>query len=262
VRLTIIGCSGSYPGPDASASCYLLESTVGEGDDRRTWRVLLDLGNGALGVLQRHADALAVDAVLLSHLHPDHCMDLCGLYVLRKYHPDGTQPRIPVWGPSGVGERMSDAYGLPDGLGMSDVFDFQEYAGPFEVGPFTVSPIRVEHPVVAYGLRVTADGSSLGYSGDTATCEGLDRVAADVDLFLCEASFREVDDNPPGIHLTGVEAGSTASRAGADRLVITHVPPWFDREAMLAEARTTFSGPVDLAAAGATYDLGAHHPQG
>lgn len=255
MRLTIIGCSGSYPGPDASASCYLLEADVGDGDDKRTWRILLDLGSGSLGVLQRYVDALAVDAVLFSHLHPDHCSDLCGYYVLRKYHPDGAQPRIPVYGPSGVAERMSEAYGLPDGAGMGDAFDFREYAGPLTIGPFTVLPIPVEHPVEAYGLRISAGQSTLGYSGDTATCEGLDRVAANVRLFLCEASFREVDDNPPGIHLTGVEAGATAARARAGRLVVTHVPPWFDADGMLAEARTAFSGPIDLAAVGATYEL-------
>ena len=98
MRLTVIGCAGSYPGPDSPASCYLVEA---EGPDAtgqvRTWRILLDLGNGALGMLQRYADPLAVDAVLLSHLHADHCLDLCGFYVLRKYHPTGPQPRIPPW---------------------------------------------------------------------------------------------------------------------------------------------------------------------
>ena len=80
MRLTVVGSSGSYPGPHSSASCYLLESEY----DDRTWRVLLDLGNGALGSLQRYADPLSIDAVMLSHLHADHCLDLCGYYVLRK----------------------------------------------------------------------------------------------------------------------------------------------------------------------------------
>lgn len=255
MRLTVIGCSGSYPGPEAPASCYLLEAETGEGAERRTWRVLLDLGNGALGVLQRYADPLAVDAVLVSHLHPDHCSDLCGYYVLRKYHPEGARPPIPVFGPGGVGERAAQAYGLPDGAGMKDVFDFREYAGPFAVGPFAVEPVRVEHPVEAYALRVSVGSTTLVYSGDTADCDGLDRAAAQADLFLCEASFRDADDNPPGIHLTGVEAGAVAARAAAGRLVITHVPPWFDAEAMLAEARTTYSGPAELARSGATYEL-------
>lgn len=252
MRLTVIGCSGSYPGPDSSASCYLVEADDADG---RTWRLLLDLGNGALGVLQRHVDALAIDAVLVSHLHPDHCSDLCGFYVLRKYHPAGIQPLIPVWGPVGTAQRMTEAYGLPDGIGMSDVFAFNEYAGGFEFGPFAIEPTLVEHPVDAFGLRVSAGGATLAYSGDTATCDGLDHVASGVDLFLCEASFRDTDDNPPGIHLTGVEAGEVATRAGVGRLVVTHVPPWFDKDAMLAEARSSFAGPTELAAVGAVYEL-------
>lgn len=255
MRLTIVGCSGSYPGPDSPASCYLLEADVGDGDDKRTWRILLDLGNGALGHLHRHADPLAIDAVLISHHHADHCLDMCGYYVLRKYHPDGPQPRIPVWGPAGTADRVARAYELPLDPGMHEEFDFHTYDGPFTVGPFTILPIPVEHPIEAYGLRISADGATIGYSGDTAPCEGLDRVAANVRLLLCEASFREVDDNPPGIHLTGVDAGSAAARAQASRLVLTHVPPWFDRDAMVVEARTAYSGPVELAVPGAVYDV-------
>src|SRR5699024_10546946 len=105
MRLTVVGCSGSYPGPGSPASCYLVEA---EHDDR-TWRILLDLGSGALGALHNHIDPLSVDAVFLSHLHADHCMDLCGYYVMRKYHPNGPQPRIPVWGPPGTAARMARA---------------------------------------------------------------------------------------------------------------------------------------------------------
>jgi len=252
VRLTIVGCSGSYPGPDSPASCYLLEA---DGEDGRTWRILLDLGNGALGQLQRYADPLAIDAVLISHHHADHCLDMCGYYVMRKYHPTAPQPRIPVWGPEGTGDRVARAYELPLDPGMHDEFDFRTYDGPFTLGPFSIEPLAVDHPIEAYGLRVTAGGSTIGYSGDTAPCEGLDRIAADVGLLLCEASFRDGDDNPPGIHLTGVDAGSVAHRARADRLVLTHVPPWFDKQAMVEEARTAYDGPVELAACGAVYDV-------
>ena len=115
MRLTIIGCSGSFPGPDSPASCYLVD-TEHEG---RTWRILLDLGSGALGALHRYADPLGVDAVLLSHLHPDHCSDIAGYYVMRKYHPDGPQPRIPVFGPRGTAKRMATSYGLPAQPGMN-----------------------------------------------------------------------------------------------------------------------------------------------
>jgi ribonuclease BN (tRNA processing enzyme) len=251
VRLTVIGCSGSYPGPDSPASCYLLEAE----HEGRTWRVLLDLGNGALGVLQRHIDPVTVDGVLLSHLHADHCLDLCGFYVLRKYHPEGPQPRVPVWGPSGTAVRMAKAYDLDEDPGMNAEFEFLPYAGPILLGPFTITPAKVAHPVVAYGLRIEADGRTLAYSGDTGTCSALVETARAADLFLCEASFLEGHANPPDLHLTGAEAGRMASDAGARRLVLTHVPPWHDREVMLREAAETYDGPLELAVPGKTYEV-------
>ena len=246
MRLTVVGCSGSYPGPDSPASCYLLEAE----QDGRTWRVLLDLGNGALGQLHHYADPLGIDAVLLSHLHADHCLDLCGYYVLRKYHPEGVAPRVPVWGPEGTAARMARAYDLPEEPGMTEEFDFRTYDGAFAVGPFDVEPVLLDHPVPAYGLRVTADGRTLAYTGDTAPCESLDRLARGADLLLAESSFREGDDNPDGIHLTGRQAGEAAATAGVGRLVVTHVPPWYSRDDMVEEARTAYDGPVEAATCG------------
>ncbi|HEX5919449.1 MAG TPA: MBL fold metallo-hydrolase [Nocardioides sp.] len=257
MRLTVVGCSGSYPGPESAASCYLLEAEhTAESGESRTWRILLDLGNGALGQLHRHADPLAVDAVFLSHLHADHCLDLCGYYVMRKYHPTGPQPQIPVWGPAGAAERMARAYDLPIDPGMTEEFAFREYDGPVvEVGPFRVEARRVVHPVAAYALKVTAGGRTLVYSGDTGPCPQLDEVASGAHLLLAEASFRSGDDNPPDLHLTGADCGRTAARAGVDRLVLTHVPPWHDPAGAEAEARSEWSGPVELARAGAAYDV-------
>lgn len=258
LRLTVVGCSGSYPGPDSAASCYLLEADHVDADGRsRTWRVLLDLGNGALGQLHNYVDPLTVDAVFLSHLHADHCLDLCGYYVMRKYHPTGAQPRIPVWAPAGASERMARAYDLPLDPGMDEEFDFREHVPgtAVEVGPFRVEPVEVVHPVVAYALRVTAAGRTLVYSGDTGPCAALDETAAGADLLLAEASFRSVDDNPPDLHMTGADCGRTASAAGVGRLVLTHVPPWHERAEAEAEARAEWSGPVELARAGATWDV-------
>ena len=251
MRLTVVGCSGSYPGPDSPASCYLVEAE----HEERTWRILLDLGNGALGALHRYADPLAIDGVFLSHLHPDHCMDLCGYYVLRKYHPSGPRPTIPVWGPAGTAERMARAYDLPPDLGMTEQFDFLSYAEPVELGPFRVEAVPVVHPVPAYALRVTADGHTLVYSGDTAPCAAFDEAATGADLLLAEASFRVGHDEPEGIHLNGRDVGLTATRAGVGRVVLTHVPPWHDPLRAIDEARTAYDGPLDLAIAGATYLL-------
>ena len=251
MRLTVVGCSGSYPGPDSPASCYLVEAE----HEGRTWRALLDLGSGALGALQRYVDPLAIDAVFLSHLHADHCLDLCGYHVLRRYHPLGHQPLLPVWGPADTADRMARAYDLPVDPGMREEFDFRGYDGVVELGPFRVEAIEVDHPVPAYGLRVSADGVTIGYSGDTGPCQGLDAVARDVDLFLVEASFHTRTENPPNLHLTGVDSGAAAARAGARRLLLTHVPPWHDREEALAEARSAYDGPVELARSGDVHEI-------
>lgn len=251
LRLTVVGCSGSYPGPDSPASCYLLESE----HEGRTWRVVIDLGNGALGQLHRYVDPLTIDAVVLSHLHADHCLDLCGYYVMRKYHPTGAQPRIPVWGPSDTANRMARAYDLAPKPGMWGEFDFRVHGDPVELGPFRIEARRVVHPVEAYALRVSVAGRTLVYSGDTGPCTALDEIAKGADLFLAEASFQDGDDNPPDLHMTGSDCGATATRAGVGRLVLTHVPPWYDPQVALDEARTRWDGPLDLAAVGATYDV-------
>ena len=255
MRLTVVGASGSLPGPASPASCYLLEAAHDDGSGPRTWRVLLDLGNGALGALQRHVDPTTIDAVLLSHLHADHCLDLCGLYVWLKYHPDAPFARLPVWGPAGTAERMARAYDLDPEPGMTGEMDFHAWDAPVRIGPFHVEPVPVDHPVEAYGLRVEAHGRRLGYSGDTGPCAGLARVAEGADLLLAEAAFREGEDNPPSLHLTGADAGRAATAGGAARLLLTHVPPWHDPATARTEARSAYDGPVDLAADGVVCDV-------
>jgi ribonuclease BN (tRNA processing enzyme) len=252
MRLTVIGCSGSFAGPTSAASCYLVEA-----DDAadRTWRILLDLGSGALGPLQRYGVADDLHGVFFSHLHPDHCLDLTGLYVLRKYHPGGALPRIPVWGPAGVAARMAEAYGLPPEPGMTGEFEFREYAGAIELGPFLVEPLPVAHPVPAFGFRVTGGGRTLAFTGDTGPCAALDDLARGADLLLAEASFRHGDDNPDDLHLSGRDAGEVAERNGVPRLVVTHVPPWYRVDDMVAEAGDVYAGELSAATPGATYQV-------
>lgn len=251
MRLTVVGCSGSYPGPDSPASCYLVE-TEHEG---RTWYLVLDLGNGALGALHRYADPLEVDAVLLSHLHADHCIDLTSYYVLRKYHPSGARPPIPVYGPDGTPGRLARAYDLPKSPGMTEEFAFRYYPDEsFTIGPFVITVRMVKHPVPGYAMRIEADGKVLAYSGDTGPCDALVEIARGADLFLCEASFVESESNPPDLHLTGAEAAQAANDSGVRRLLLTHIPPWHDAQVVLAESKE-FPGPRELASCGAVYDL-------
>ena len=256
MRMTVIGCSGSYPGPDSSASCYLLEAPDPE-DPSISWRILLDLGSGALGALQRHVDPLTIDGLFISHLHADHFFDISGYYVLRKYHPTGAQPRIPVWGPRSTKSRVAKAYGLPLDPGMNEEFDFKRVRRrrSMSIGPFTVTARRMDHPIEAYALRVECGGRVLVYSGDTAKCDALVELAERADLFLAEAAFRDGCDNPSHIHMTGSEAAQVAQEAGAALLVLTHIPPWHEKRLAIDEAKGHFDGRVVLAAEGATYEV-------
>ncbi|MFC5722801.1 MBL fold metallo-hydrolase [Streptomyces gamaensis] len=250
MKLTVVGCSGSFPSADSACSSYLVEADG--------FRLLLDMGNGALGELQRHIGLYDLDAVLLSHLHPDHCIDMCGYFVARYYrHEGGRAEPIPVYGPEGTEERLVTAYGdIPDQSCMSEVFDFRTLApGTFKVGPMTVRTDRVRHPVEAFAFRVEHNGASLVYSGDTGPCAALSDLAEGTDLLLCEASFTYGKEDIPDLHLNGREAGEHAARAGAGRLVLTHVPPWTDPLANLRDARAAYTGPVELATAGAVYEV-------
>jgi ribonuclease BN (tRNA processing enzyme) len=242
MRVTVIGCAGSFPGPDSPASCYLLEA---EG-----FRLVLDLGNGALGALQRHTDLFGVDAICLSHLHADHCVDLGAYWVARQYAADGPRPPIPVHGPRGSAERVA-GFGGEGTAAIQARFAFRDLApGPVEIGPFRLTADHVNHPVETFGFRVEHDGWRLAYSGDTGESDALVRLAAGADLLLCEASFLDGPGLRPNLHLTARQAAAHAARAGVGQLVLTHLVPWNDQERTLAEASQAYRGPLSLAASG------------
>ncbi|WP_338696992.1 MBL fold metallo-hydrolase [Streptomyces sp. Q6] len=250
MKLTVVGCSGSFPSADSACSSYLVEADG--------FRLLLDMGNGALGELQRHCGLYDLDAIFLSHLHADHCIDMCAYFVVRYYRHDGGRcDPIPVYGPEGTEQRLTTAHAdTPSASAFSEVFDFHTVKpGSYEIGPFSVRMEKVCHPVESYAIRVEHGGRSLTYSGDTGPCAALDELAADSDLFLCEAAFTHGKENIPALHLNGVEAGESAQRAGARKLLLTHIPPWTDPQVNLADARSVYDGPVELAAPGVTYEL-------
>ncbi|WP_069811138.1 MBL fold metallo-hydrolase [Streptomyces sp. TP-A0874] len=250
MKLTVVGCSGSFPSADSPCSSYLVEADG--------FRLLLDMGNGALGELQRYCGLYDLDAIFLSHLHADHCIDMCAYFVARYYRFDGgPAAAIPVYGPEGTEQRLTTAYAdTPSEKSMSEVFDFRVLQpGTLEVGPFTLRVDQVNHPVEAYGVRVEHGGRALTYSGDTGECAALDGLAKGADLFLCEASFTDGKEDVPGLHLNGRQAGEQARRSEVGRLVLTHIPPWTDPSVNLRDAEAAFAGPTELARPGAVYHL-------
>ncbi|ACZ30090.1 Metal-dependent hydrolase of the beta-lactamase superfamily III [Xylanimonas cellulosilytica DSM 15894] len=274
--LRTLGVAGSAPRPDSPASTYLVQvpadavaagiasGVVPDDVEVRDWNVVVDLGSGGLGYLQRHVSLHALDAVALSHLHPDHCADLSGLYVHLKYHPElgfartGVPPHLPVYGPIDVAQRAAAMYGLHPGETMDQIYDFRNwYDGvTVRVGPLEITPRAVYHPVEAYGLRIVGPSTTrpgaaavLAYTGDTDYCAAVVEVAQDADVLLAEAAFVQGRDDrvEPGIHLTGARAGRVAAEASVRRLVLTHLPSWTDPQVVFAEARTEYDGPATLA---------------
>jgi ribonuclease BN (tRNA processing enzyme) len=248
MRLTVLGCAGSFPGPESACSAYLVEA--------QGFRLLIDFGSGSLSALQRYADLDGIDAIMLTHLHCDHMLDACTYVVVRRYAPDGPRPPVPVYAPLGAAERISAAYSS-ENEPVDDVYTFYGLQpGTFPIGPFTVTVDRVNHPIETYGVRVEQGGRVLAYSSDTAPCEALLRLAAGADLFLCEASYLDGMDNPPDLHLTGGEAGEAATKADVGRLLLTHLVPAWGSEASTVEAAcAAYAGPVEVVRPGSRYDL-------
>jgi ribonuclease BN (tRNA processing enzyme) len=262
MRLIVLGCSGSGPGPGSPASGYLVET-----EDAR---LVLDLGNGTLGALQRHVDPWGLDAVAFSHLHPDHCADFASLVVHRRYHPsppyDAAARPLPVYAPAEAPDRFAAAY-APSAAeraetDLTDVFAFHALTdgASASVGDATLTARRVDHLCEAYALCVDAGGRSLVYSGDTGPCAALVELARGADVLLCEATWPHVrpewaDEPPAGVHLSGRQAGEHAAAAGVGRLLLTHVPAWFSGEELLAEAKAAFAGPVELVVPDASYEV-------
>jgi ribonuclease BN (tRNA processing enzyme) len=247
VQLTVLGCAGTFPGPDSPCSSYLVEHDG--------FRLVIDMGAGSLGELQKHIGLLDVDAIYISHLHSDHCIDLVAYSYARRYHPDGVPPQVPVYGPEGTCARICGAFENPPLNGLLDVFDFHEVpVGTMAIGPFEVTSALTNHPVECHALRISAGGRSLAYSADTGRSAALVELARDADLFVCEASWAD-GDHPPDVHLSGREAGEHAARAGAKRLLLTHLVAWADPDAIRAEAKAAYDGDLDLAQAGKTYDI-------
>lgn len=243
VQTTIVGCAGSFPGPDSAASCYLI--------DTGRFKLVLDLGNGGLGSLQRYAGLDEIDAICLSHLHADHCLDMCGFAVAKIHHPLGRRRRIPVYGPAAAAERLTRAMSLAGGSDMTDAFAFIDLQpGTTEIGPLRVTTAYMNHPVQTFGFRIEHDGQVLAYSADTGPTDELVRLASGADVLLCEASFLDGPDLPADLHLTARQAARHAARAGAGELVLTHLVAWNDPAATLEQASTAFGGALSLAAPG------------
>jgi ribonuclease BN (tRNA processing enzyme) len=263
VRITVLGKSPSWQDVDGACSGYLIQ----QGD----FTLLLDCGNGVFSKLRRFCDYVDVDAVLVSHLHADHFLDLVPFSYALTYAPrqqpvpvagwpGTTDPARPqLWAPVGAGElfrHLSGAWGKEDLVEAA--FALHEYDGTdrLELGPLRLRFCEVPHYTRTLAVEISdGDGARLTYSADCAPNDDLIRFAQGTDLLLVEATLPRPERTGERGHLTPYEAGDHGRRAEARRLVVTHFSDELDPEWARAQAHDGFCAPVELAREGAVYEL-------
>ncbi|HZO63129.1 MAG TPA: MBL fold metallo-hydrolase [Gaiellaceae bacterium] len=213
MRLTVVGCSPAWPNAGGAHAGYLVEGERG--------RVLLDCGPGVLSRLRAREGWPRLDAIVVSHFHPDHSGDLPPWLWGHRTGPARGLPAPALWLPPGGHRelgRFSDRF--------DETFPVHEYEPgvAFAAGGLIVTPYAVSHyDIPTFGLRVEEHGSVLAYSADTGPTPALAALARDADLFLCEATLEERETGLRG-HLTSAEAAEASASAGARRLLLVHRP--------------------------------------
>lgn len=250
MELIVLGADGTWPGRDGANSGYLVRA---EG-----FTLWMDMGSGTLANLQRHVGLLDVNAVVITHSHADHLVDLYPYFYARHYgfgRPVGT----PLFAPPGLMDSAcrllseETAQDLASSFAVTEV----EPGQGFEVGPFRARTAPMAHPVPTLGVRLEADGRTLAYSADTGPTEELVRLSAEADLLLAEATWQDDGVDYPPLHLTSRQAGEAARAADAARLLLTHIWPTLDVQRSRREAAEAFGGEVGVAEAGLRVEVGA-----
>lgn len=243
-RLVVLGASGSRPTAGQACSGFLL--------DWDGLRIVLDLGYGTVPQLLSHVPDGGVDAVVVTHEHPDHCVDLHALFRVRHYsYPDA--PRLPLYCPRGVLDRLA---GLEPDVDLRSAFDHHPLPGEYDLGPLRLTALPLPHFVPTVGVRLADGGSAVAYATDTGPHEALAELGRHADVYVLDATDRPGETGRSERNLlTAAEAGLWAQRAGARRLLLTHLWPGTDPVASRDRARQSFTGPVEVAAQGLVVNL-------
>ncbi len=250
MKLTVLGASGTYPRPGGATNGFLVREGAAA--------LVLELGNGCLSNLLREVELTALDAVVVTHMHIDHFGDLYPLFYALRFHP--AEP----WGrrlilPRGGVELMGRILGDDSRAWLERVFapETLEAGREYRVGEVSIRAYPTRHPVEGYALRLEGPGWSMAYSSDSSPCPGVEEAARGVDLFICEATLpASYEEEASHGHMTSRQAGETAARAGAKRLVLTHIWPTFAVLDIVREAGETYGGEVMPAREGMTLSLG------
>jgi ribonuclease BN (tRNA processing enzyme) len=246
MRLTVLGGCGAWPEPASACSGFLVEHDG--------FRLLLDLGYATLPQLLNHIPAEQVDAVYITHGHPDHCSDLNPLLRARALGRHQVAP-LPVFTLPGA----IDAVMTLDRPGWLDEFaDIREFTAgdSFEIGPFQAVTSLLPHWVPNAGVRLSADDRTLVYTGDGGPGQAVVDLARGASLLIAEATYAEnVPDEAKGMLTSAAEAAAQATEAGVRGMMLTHLEPGTDPYAARAAARKNFSGPIGVATPGLAIEL-------
>lgn len=252
LSLTVLGSCGTFPAPDRACSGYLVQI---EANGNAPTSLLIDVGSGSLANLQKFSSIHDLDAVWLSHLHLDHCSDLILAYYLAKFSAKQRDRPLPVYGPPGWHDHLCRA--SVSERDLSDFFEIHELQNgtQLDLGPAKLTAIRTLHSVETYGLRLTHNSITIGYSADTASCDAVGEIANQASLFLCEAAVPDHKREYPPNHLTPGEAANWAQRASASHLALTHIRPDADTTATLQQAMQDFHRPISIAREGDVFEF-------
>lgn len=256
----MLGKSPAWQDVDGACSGYLVEHDA--------TRLLVDCGSGVFSKLRRVCDYTAVDAVVITHMHPDHFFDLVPYACALTYGPrghggrrsaDGGPPSPQLLVPSGATEFLNALTVVGGQPRLLDgAFAIAEYdaALPARVGSLELLFQPVPHYVPANAVDVRcAAGGRFTFGADHGPTHALDDFAAGTDLLFLEATLPEPEEQGPRGHLTAAEAGEHAARCRAQRLVLTHISDELDGDHAIAAARRSFTGPVEVAREGGTYEV-------
>jgi ribonuclease BN (tRNA processing enzyme) len=248
VELIVLGCGGTWPAAGGATSGYLLRE-----DGYNLW---LDAGTGTLAKLQEYVKMSDVGALMITHGHPDHMVDLYPFFYARYYGGQGSHG-LPLYSPRGFFEKIGDLVGPETTEAMHTAFELHvaEPGSTIEIGPFRIDVREMTHLGPALGYRIEAGGAVLGYTGDTGPTPETDDLARDADLFLAEATWQDMPDILP-FHLSARQAGEAAARVGAKRLMLTHIWPSLDQEVSKQQAAEAYAGEILLATEGMRIEIG------
>lgn len=249
MRLTILGSTAGAPSRTNPASGYLVQD-----GDVSIW---MDAGTGTFMELAKRVDPGALDAVVISHTHADHCSDLFGLYGYLAFGLSGDVP-VKVFVPKGAAEHLRAFARATEEHVFNMVLDIEEVApgDSVTVGKTSIRFGEAIHPVPALVTRLESEGASLVYSGDTGPGGDLIGIAAGATALLCEASITGLRDGQTyPYHLTAREAGEVAAWGGVDRLILTHIGVLTDPEQSVDEASGAFAGRIDYAKQGTVFNV-------